>query len=145
MIPCLICEKKFIRPLSHVWQKHGINHKEYKEQFGLDVQKGIATEEYKERMREHIKQNPHVILENLLIHGKKTRIKKGQVIPYERSQQTLERLKHRARYTLPHDGRKAILPPFTFSCATVSHCKDQKRERKKPKQFLLSVMFFFIQ
>lgn len=94
-IQCLECGKRFVRPLSHVWQVHGLSAREYKELHGLDVKKGIASEAYKEIMREHTNANrAKVIEQNLLKHGKRSRFKKGDqsLGKYERSEQTKKRL-----------------------------------------------------
>jgi len=53
-IPCLICGKLFTRPVSHVWQVHKLSAREYKQMHGLDIKRGIATKEYKEKMRDHV-------------------------------------------------------------------------------------------
>ena len=56
---------------------------------GLDIKKGIATEEYRERMRAHVMKNG--TLENLK-KGAKCYFKKGVSHNYTRSAETLERL-----------------------------------------------------
>lgn len=61
--------------------------------FGLDTKKGIMTEEQRKVMQEHSKNNPHTITENLIKQGKKSRFQPNHKINYERSEQTLERLK----------------------------------------------------
>ena len=95
-IACLLCGLYYKKPLSHVWQRHGINEREYKKQFGLDHKKGICSEETKEILRDHIKKNYNLVVEkNLLKNGKKSRFKKNGVGVgiYKRSDQTINRLK----------------------------------------------------
>ena len=93
-IKCLECGKKFVRPASHVWQVHGLSAREYKKLHGLDLKRGIATEEYRETMREHSKRNySKVIYNNLIVKGASSRFESGNVPNYERSEQTKNRLK----------------------------------------------------
>lgn len=106
-IKCLECGRFFTRPLSHVWQVHGIDARTYKELHGLDVSKGIATDEYKERMREHTKKHyKKVVVDNLIGRGKKTRFTPETVPRYTRSLQTQARLKEHWKRVAPL-GRKS--------------------------------------
>lgn len=149
-IKCLICGKEFVRPCSHVWQVHGMTAREYKEEFGLDLKKGIATEEYKEVMREHVREHyPKVVEKNLLRGGEKARFKKGDTTigRYERSEQTLNRIRgyNRKRYpraervTVPCDECSAPVTrtkssiekhPHTF-CSRSCSTKANNRGRAK--------------
>jgi len=102
-IKCLECGKKFVRVCSHVWQVHGLTAREYKKLHGLDVKRGIATEEYREVMRDHVfKNGDKSIAKNLIEKGKKSRFKKGDDTNYKRSKQTQTRLeKHFITNVLP--------------------------------------------
>ena len=73
---CKICGKSFKRVLTHVRQKHDVNEKEYKLQFGLDLHKGICSKESSEISRNLVFANyDKCISKNLLYDGKKTRFK----------------------------------------------------------------------
>ena len=91
-IKCKICGKEFKRVCAHVRQIHLISAREYKEEFGYDVKKGIMTEEGREVMRQHAIDNG--MGEKLKVLGSKTRFKKGEPVPtYKRSEQTLAKLR----------------------------------------------------
>lgn len=75
---CEICGKHFNRVLSHVRQKHLISEKEYKQQFGFDLKKGICSKESSEKSREAVLNNSDLCIGKNLIHGgKKSRFKNG--------------------------------------------------------------------
>ena len=115
-IKCLECNKSFIRPLSHVWQVHGLSARDYKKLHGLDVKKGIATEEYKDRMRAHVFENGTV--ENLK-QGAQYRFHKGDKTlgKYKRSEQTEERLKKHWEKVSNKKGTPYRVPKIKISCA----------------------------
>ncbi len=75
---CEICGKSFKRLLTHVRQKHFMSAREYKEQFGLDVSKGIMSEESREKSRYNVYSNfGKVVIQNLIEKGEETRYKDG--------------------------------------------------------------------
>ena len=75
---CEICGKFFKRVLSHVRQKHEINEKEYKTNYGFDLIKGICSKESSEKSRASaLKNYDKVIAVNLLKNGEATRFKDG--------------------------------------------------------------------
>lgn len=115
-IECLVCGKFFTRPASHVWQKHGMSAREYKEAYGLDLKKGIATEEYKEVMRSHVFEN-HTV-ENLK-KGAKFRFTKGQagIGTYKRSAQTEDRLRIHFKSVSWTKGAPISVPKIEVFCA----------------------------
>ena len=97
-IACIICSKWYIKPISHAWQVHGVNEREYKEHAGLDHQKGVIPLRHKELLQQRVKENYDVVVaKNLLKNGKATRYAKGgkDIGRYTRSNQTLETLKKR--------------------------------------------------
>ena len=73
---CHICGKSFHRLMSHVRQKHGISALEYKKMFGLNIGKGIISEESAKKSRNAVHNHPEII-EHLTTNGVKTRFKKG--------------------------------------------------------------------
>jgi hypothetical protein len=75
---CEICGKFFNRILSHVRQKHFINEKEYKKQFGYDLKKGICSKESSAKSREQVLINfDKCVGQNLILKGSKSRFIKG--------------------------------------------------------------------
>lgn len=94
-LQCLICKNYYKRVCSHVRQRHGMNAREYKKEFGLDNKKGLMTEQARETMKKHTEKNRKIVIDrNLLIGGVKTRYKKGDngIGTYERSSQSKKRL-----------------------------------------------------
>ncbi len=94
---CHICGKSFNKLLTHVWQAHGLSEKEYKLKFGLDLYKGLISENTKLKLQEAVKNNYDlVVTQNLVKNGKKSRFEKGssgRTID-KISPQTYERLKN---------------------------------------------------
>ncbi len=90
-VQCLICGKKFIQVGSHIVQAHQMTAREYRQEYGLDVKKGLIKGEYRERKSQSAYDNG--MDKKLTEWGAKTRFKEGQKIYYQRSEQTLERLK----------------------------------------------------
>jgi len=75
---CEICGKSFKRVLSHARQKHDINERDYKVTYGLDLKKGICSEESSEKTRIKTLENfDKVIKDNLINKGSKSRFKNG--------------------------------------------------------------------
>ena len=102
---CLECKKYFTRPLSHVVQVHAMTSQEYRKKHGLDNRRGIASEQHKEVMRTHVFDNGTV---NNLKKGKQHRFKKGNSHNYQRSEQTITRLKHNFEIIRRKTGRQKI-------------------------------------
>lgn len=111
-IKCLICGLSFKRVCSHVRLAHGVSAREYKEEFGLDVRRGIMTDAGRAVMREHAYRNH----ERLKLAGVNTRFKKGQkdLGKFKRSEQTLERL-HTMNGSKPKEKTY-----ITITCGTCS-------------------------
>lgn len=75
---CFICGEAFHRVLIHVRQKHNMTALDYKKKFGLDVKKGIISEESKLKSRKATLANYNTVIEvNLKKRGEKTRFTKG--------------------------------------------------------------------
>lgn len=114
-IQCLECKKYFVRPLAHVWQKHQISGRDYKLIHGLDLKKGITTEEDREKMREHNITNSTI---KNLQNGAKYRFKKGDKVgSYQRSQQTITRLKLHWQEVRKLGGALPTVEKIIITCA----------------------------
>lgn len=93
-IKCLICGRFYRQVGTHIVQRHGISARKYREEFELEVKKGILPQDLRELKGRQALENGTV---SNLEKGKVFRFKKGGVVPkYKRSVITLEKLK-RAR------------------------------------------------
>lgn len=72
-INCLICGNKFLYLGSHIYHKHKIKSKKYKEMFGLPHNLNLISQEVREKKQEAFNKNRNKYLKNLT--GKK--FKKG--------------------------------------------------------------------
>ena len=92
-LQCLICNRWYRQVGTHVWQTHGCTMADYKLEFGLDQGRGILPDDLKEIKKNHVFENGTV---KNLKKGKKFWFKKGDksLGRYERSKQTLDRLKN---------------------------------------------------
>jgi hypothetical protein len=93
---CEICGEHFHRVTAHARQIHGLSAREYKKQFGFDLQKGICSKESSQKTRVKTMSNyDKVIGENLINGGINTRFKDGSRgrTREQVSEQTLRRLK----------------------------------------------------
>lgn len=94
---CLICGLWYVQFGSHIVQRHKITAREYREQFNLEVKKGIVPNYYRKFKGEQAIENG--TYKNLEI-GKKHRFVKGdkKAGRYKRSPITMERLKTLYKY-----------------------------------------------
>lgn len=77
---CEICGLFFKRVLSHVWQKHEMNERDYKMTFGFDLIKGICSAKSSAKTRKSTLNNyEKCIRRNLNIRGKRTRFVPGEI------------------------------------------------------------------
>jgi hypothetical protein len=91
-IRCEVCKQFYKQVGSHVVQTHAFKTaREYRKKYGFDVKRGQLPKDYRKLKAYHVFNNGTV--ENLKA-GKKYWFKKGDKINYERSPQTIARLKH---------------------------------------------------
>lgn len=97
-VQCFICNGWYIQVGTHIVQIHGITAREYREDFELEVKKGITPEWYREKKGKQALENK--TYKNLEI-GKKFWFKKGdeKAGKYKRSQITIEKLKNLYKLT----------------------------------------------
>jgi hypothetical protein len=88
---CLICGKWYVQVGSHVFLRHGMTGREYREKFDLEVKKGIVPEWYRKLKGDQALDNE--TFKNLEA-GAKFRFVKGdkKAGKYKRSHITLKRL-----------------------------------------------------
>lgn len=92
-IQCLICGRWYVQVGTHVWYKHKMTARQYREMYKLEVKKGIVPKWYRELKGNQALKNE--TYKNLKA-GKKYWFKKGQkdLGKYERSEITMERLRN---------------------------------------------------
>ena len=112
-IQCFICSKFFGRVCTHVRQAHGMTAREYKEEFGLDVKRGLLTKADREHMEAKTRENGTI---NNLKAGEVNWFKKGESNNYKRSPQTIERLRENGK-KLPRNGRRVTVEKIEVRCA----------------------------
>ena len=77
-IVCHICGNAYTKLGSHVFQKHNMTSREYKEMFGLEVGRGLITEEHRQHLKSQVMRNyDKVVADNLIKGGAGTRYKVG--------------------------------------------------------------------
>lgn len=77
-VVCHICGKAFTKLGAHVVQKHEMTSREYKEMYGLDVGKGLITDEHRMHLRGCVMRNyDKVVAQNLIECGDSTRFVAG--------------------------------------------------------------------
>jgi predicted transcriptional regulator len=91
-VQCLICGKWYVQVGTHIVQVHRMTCREYREQFDLEVKRGIVPKWYRKEKGEQALENG--TFKNLKA-GAKYRFKKGDKVGgYHRSPITIERLKN---------------------------------------------------
>lgn len=111
---CQICGQEYKKVCSHAWSKHKIRARDYKRMFGFDVKRGLVSHEYKEHMRQLVFENGTI--DNLQA-GAAHRYKRGHTKSYQRSKQTVERLKKNWQRPEFRQGRKPIVQKVEITCA----------------------------
>lgn len=95
MVVCHICGEKFRKLGAHIVQKHDMTSWQYKVMFGLDVGKGLISDEHKQYLHDCVKRNYDVcVAKNLIEGGVATRYapnSNGRTREFV-SEQTLQRL-----------------------------------------------------
>lgn len=90
-IQCAICWRYYRKPWSHVWNFHGVTAREYREEYGFDVKRWQVTDDLREVLRDNVFSNGTV---KNLSKWAVFRFEKWHTQNYERSEQTLERLRN---------------------------------------------------
>ena len=75
LVVCHICGRSFARLGSHAKESHGMTIEEYKAEFGLNTRAKTTSDEYSSMMRRLAFE--YDMDKNLVLWGKKTRIKRG--------------------------------------------------------------------
>jgi len=77
-LKCLICSNFYNHLGSHVWHKHKILAREYKEKFELPYNTALISKEIKEKKQIKFELNREKYIKNLNKYGKKYWFKKGK-------------------------------------------------------------------
>lgn len=76
-LKCRICGRVFRHLGSHLWHRHGVLAKEYKEEYGLPFREALISTDIYEKKRNKFELDREKYLKNLLRGGKKHQFKKG--------------------------------------------------------------------
>lgn len=75
---CHICGRSFKKLMNHVYQIHGLNEREYKNEFGLINRQGLIADSTREKLQASVEKNyEKVVIPNLLNKGESTRFRVG--------------------------------------------------------------------
>lgn len=111
LLVCHICGRAFKKLGAHIWNSHHILTRTYCEMYGLDLGKGLCSEEHRELLRENVmKHYDEVVGKNLIQGGVETRFCPGsEGRPKEKvSEQTRRRLvAHGSEYIKKNGRRKS--------------------------------------
>jgi hypothetical protein len=70
---CTICQRWYLKVGSHITQRHGLTAREYREQIGAPLRRGLLSDSERAKLRDNVViHNPH-ILASLPIAGKPSR------------------------------------------------------------------------
>jgi len=115
---CPICGKSFKRLIAHTRQKHFISAKQYRLMFGFCKGTSFLSKESKELSRQMVFRNYHIVENNLIKCGMKTRIRKGMKTDHTMTPE---------RYLIIEENRKQkVLKPN----AKCSVCNKELTSRK---------------
>lgn len=92
LLICRICEKRFNHLGSHIWHKHKITAREYKEQFGLNYNQPLISQEIHDKKSEHWQENKEKYVANFKNNLVKYQFKKGTVNRHRFADQDIERI-----------------------------------------------------
>ncbi|KKR27909.1 MAG: hypothetical protein UT61_C0062G0009 [Candidatus Woesebacteria bacterium GW2011_GWA1_39_8] len=95
---CKYCLKEFQHLGSHLWHKHKVLARDYKEEFGLDYRYPLISETVKEKKQDRFEERREFYLQNLLKSGKKWYFKKGTSNRQRFSKQSVERARKNLEY-----------------------------------------------
>lgn len=95
-LECLICKKSYQHLGSHIWHKHKILARDYKEKFELPFKMALISQEVYDKKRKRFEEDRDKYLSNLKKYGSKFKFKKGhtgqrRISRYERKM-SLERI-----------------------------------------------------
>lgn len=77
-LKCKMCGKSFHHLGSHIFHKHGITAREYKEEFELPFKMALISDQVYQKKKAAFEERREEYLENLKKFGKKYQFKKGK-------------------------------------------------------------------
>lgn len=115
--------------MAHVSQKHGMTAKAYKEKYGYDPNKGIMSEDFKNKVLDRIYANYDEHSAMLREAGKKTRFKKGnkaqkrreepKVVPTTKEIIKVLKESGKAPVAAEKEEKKELMDNYITSCCGV--------------------------
>lgn len=101
-LTCMYCGGKYSHLGSHLWHKHKVKARDYKEDFGLDFKYPLISEEVKQKKHDRFEERREYYLSNLRSQGKKWYFKKGHTNRQRFSEQSLERARQNLEWIEEH-------------------------------------------
>jgi len=92
-VPCAVCGRNYRQVGTHIVQVHKMTAREYRKKYGFDVKRGQLPTDLKKLKGSQVFENGTV---KNLEAGKKFHFVKGQSVNYQRSPQTMQRLKQQS-------------------------------------------------
>lgn len=77
-LKCKICGKSYDHLGSHLWHKHKVLAKEYKEEYELPFNMALISDKVYQKKRDAFEERREYYLKNFLKAGKKYQFKKGR-------------------------------------------------------------------
>ena len=96
LLKCELCLRYYSRVARHVWIKHNMTVREYKELFGFNVRQGLCSESSRKKSQDAVNNHPEVIAA-LKANSALTRFKIGC------EGQTRDKMSEQQRLTLAHN------------------------------------------
>lgn len=97
-IHCLYCDKEFAHLGSHLWHKHKVLARQYKEEFELDYKFALISPAVHDKKVKAFNEDREYYLSNFRKWGKKWYFKKGHTNRQRFSGQTLERARQNLEF-----------------------------------------------
>jgi len=107
-LKCLLCGKSFGHLGSHIWHRHKVKAREYKEQFGLPYDMALISEEIYRKKRDAFNEHREKYLKNFQASGTEFQFKKGH--PGERRVSEHERKVYVERIKQVNKGNETMKP-----------------------------------
>lgn len=73
-----MCHKEFMHLGSHIWHKHHLRARDYKEKYGLPYAMSLISEEVRIKKQLAFEEHREKYIKNLFVAGEKYRFQKGQ-------------------------------------------------------------------
>lgn len=117
-IHCLYCGKDFAHLGSHLWHKHKVKARQYKEEFGLDYKFALISDEVRTKKQERFEERRDYYLKNLRKEGKKWYFRKGRSNRQRFSEQSMDRARQNLQWIEEHKSGECPVCKMKFEHLT---------------------------